>query len=194
MKYSKKEIPMRSTLTALAALLFFLTSSAFALTAQNVEITLPPNWKTKTPNPDNPSIILIAGIPAANADLFVMDAPPQKPSKPQRRVFSIKAEFGNDDINPIVNIYKMDADGQGVDEFIAAQTLNYRVQANAKVWETKDNYILASYQDGIRTIKQLEFFYVKDDKLYVLIFAARQSTFDNHRHIFDQINKSLKIK
>jgi hypothetical protein len=182
-------------------LLFTLILPCFAVSVENVELWLPSNWKVKTSQLSSASLLLVAGIPTQPLDLFVMqsqnktkDADVKKHNPNRPRDFTLKADFDDGNLNPILNVYKIQSLGKSDKDYMAAETLSFRVKAGSKVLESKDNYIVVSYQDGMRDIKQVEYFYIKDDMLYVLLFAASQKTFDGFRHLFDQINQSLKIK
>ncbi|MDR2772772.1 MAG: hypothetical protein LBB93_04825 [Elusimicrobiota bacterium] len=65
-----------------------------------------------------------------------------------------------------------------------------------KLVESKDNYWI--YEDLVSengtAIKQIQFFYVKDNNVYILTFSSAQYAFDSLKPVFDKIEQSFVLK
>jgi hypothetical protein len=172
---------------------------AVDISVQNVELNLSKDWTITTKDIKTKDLILIAGLPSVRTNLFVMAS--QKPklapdldNEYAGREATISLSVDDIYFNPIIHIYKIAADGKTVDDYKAAEIMTLRVRSGGKVLESKDNFLVATYPDGMDNIKQIEYFYVIDDFLYILLAASTQQKFDGYRQLFDEINKSLKIK
>lgn len=186
---------MRKLLIAFLSILISAPSFGALVSIENIEITLPDTWKIQQSRQKNP--ILIAGIPSAKSAVFVMESQNSKTQDSQNQEDQkITILFGDNlqYLNPVINIYKVPAKGISAIDYKAAQAMTFRVQYGGRVLESKDNYIVVSYPDGMSNIRQMEYYFVKDDILYAVLFATSENRFDGYRSTFDQIVKSLKIK
>lgn len=186
---------MKKILAAL--LMIFISAQSFAalISIENIEITLPDSWKPQKSK--QKKLLVLAGIASAKSDIFVMESQTSKTDDSQgQEDEKISIVFGDDSqyLSPVVNVYKVAAKGISAIDYKAAQAMTFRVLHGGRVLESKDNYIVVSYPDGMNNIRQMEHYFVKDDILYAVLFAAEEKKFDGYRFVFEQIIKSFKIK
>jgi hypothetical protein len=179
----------------------FISASVYAdnVTIGNIEINIPKDWKVKTKDLKSKNLILVAGHAATRPDIFVMDSQRPRIATDDNKSFTEKEvtvtmDFDGQYLDPIINIYKIAANGKTVEDYRAAETMTLRIQTGGKVVESKDNFIVATYPDGINDVKQIEYLYVVGDNLYIVLFASNIKNFDGYRLLFNDINTSFKIK
>jgi len=81
-----------------------------------------------------------------------------------------------------------------VSEYMEASMASLEsVYTNFKLLETSDMFHIVSGQFGEIPVQQIQYFFIHDDKAYVLTFSSNPENFDRYRPTFDSIAQTLSF-
>ncbi|MDR1952469.1 MAG: hypothetical protein LBQ37_03015 [Elusimicrobiota bacterium] len=91
-------------------------------------------------------------------------------------------------------VMKIDGDAETQKE-LSIRNLQ-SIFTDIKLIESKENYWIFenSLSEETTEIRQIQYFYVKNNNVYILTFSAEENLFNSSRHIFEKIEKSLVLE
>ncbi|MDR2709325.1 MAG: hypothetical protein LBC07_05060 [Elusimicrobiota bacterium] len=193
---------MKRLFCIVLVLFFFSAAHALDIFMNNVSLQVPDDWIARQIPQNSPGVVVIAGTPTGRSDIFyteqIVSNPAPIPLAGPDGLIDYQTAvviFGEGILlNPVLNIFKMSADGKSVNDFKVAETMSMRVKTGGKILETKDNYFIAQYQDGMTDKTRLEYLYINNNVLYIVLFECSKNKFSTYRKVFEDINNSIKFQ
>ena len=117
----------------------------------------------------------------------------------------LQKENGINDFRENINLVSQDLNGQTIslDEFARITEKQFKAMANdLKIYESKKmklgnkEYYIDIYgmTQGVYKLKLEQYYFIKNNKVYILTFTTKIDTFDTFKNIGEEIMNSFVIK